>query len=66
MRGSRGSGRSGTPAGTGDLLAALAKAGHIAAEFDADGYLTRMEVAEERKGQRLIAEAIQALGQAGR
>lgn len=49
-----------------DLISALAKAGHIVAMFDEDGYLDRLDDAEERKGQRLIAEAIRELGRAGR
>ncbi|TDD37844.1 hypothetical protein E1287_07240 [Actinomadura sp. KC06] len=49
-----------------DLIAALAKAGRITATFDEDGLLDRLDSDQERKGQRLIAEAIRALGQVGR
>jgi hypothetical protein len=42
-----------------DLLAALAKAGHVSGKFDEDGYL---EEVDQVAGERMIAEAIEALG----
>jgi hypothetical protein len=43
-----------------ELYAPLAKAGHITGRFDEDGYL---EDPDEQAGDKLLAAAIQALGQ---
>jgi hypothetical protein len=46
----------------GEPLVALARAGHVTARFDADGYV---EDLDEEAGRRLITAAIQALGAPG-
>lgn len=47
-----------------DVYRALAKAGHIVATFDEDGYLDEMDRAEERKADALVAAAIKSLATA--
>ena len=41
-----------------DLVSALAKAGHVKAEFDEDGYLDHISTEEEVKGNSLIFACI--------